>query len=63
MTDMFVLDIYNRNLKQPAGYIYPMAPFTGPNIFVKFELKQGFFISLAFFWFVFIFLGLSGLSG
>ena len=62
MTNMFVLDIDNRNLKQPARYIYPMAPFTGPNIFVKFELKRGFFVSLAFFLFVF-FLGLSRLSG
>ena len=36
---MYVLDIYNRNLKEPAMYINPMIVFTRQKFFVKFDFN------------------------
>ena len=47
---MYVLDIYNRNLKEPARYINPMIVFTTQKFFAKvmvvFEVFRNFGVFL-----------------
>ena len=38
---MYVLDIYNRNLKEPARYENPMIVFTTQKFFAKVTLRNG----------------------